>query len=193
MERWIQAGQHKVWRGKNVVDLEEGWKRKPEHEILMKKVASLIVGKTVLDVGCGIGYLCEYIHDVVYLGVDQSADMLKRARERYPNVRFMQGNLYTVELPKFDTVVCLDVLHHQHALEPALSKLKSLAKKCLIVTLWINDRDGHHTRQYIGGRGEIVTWMAEDELKQKFKGLDYTIFKSVGFVWKDIYRFTFTS
>lgn len=193
MERWLQAKQDKVWVGENIPDLEKGWDKKHAHDVLMKTVARLVVGESVLDVGCGVGHLYEYLpSNIKYVGVDQSAEMLKRARERNPAANFRQLNMYSddfLNLPKFETVVCLDVLHHQPALEPAFSNLMNLTKKCLIATLWINDRDGHHPHQYIGGRGEIVTWYTEDELAEKFKGLNYTVHKNVGFNWKDIYCF----
>lgn len=193
-EIWRETKQDKVWRSSNVSALERWWDSRPEHDICMKTVAEHIIGKSVLDVGCGIGDLCRYIDsDVKYLGVDQSNDMLMKAQERTPGTTFIQGNLYNLKLPetKFDTVVCLDVLHHQPALEPGFSNLMKLTKKCLIVTIWINGRDGVHQRQYIGGMGEIITWHTEEELEKKFMGLglNYEVYQGVGFKWKDIYCF----
>ncbi|GAI42487.1 unnamed protein product, partial [marine sediment metagenome] len=46
--------------------------RKGRHQVLMKRVSELIVGGTVLDVGCGLGHLFRFLKKDVksYLGVD---------------------------------------------------------------------------------------------------------------------------
>lgn len=189
MERWIKERQNQVWRGDRVLALETAWDNKKEQKTKMKLASSLIIGDSVLDIGCGTGDLYSYLENVDYIGVDQSSNMLERARERNPSAKFIQKNIYELDLPPVDTVVCLDVLHHLPDLEPAFSILLKQAKKCLIVTLWINDRDGHHPRQFKGGSGEIVTHFTEEELEEKFSDLKYEVYKKVGFPWKDLYRF----
>ena len=189
MEAWSKKGLDQIWTGKNVLELETGWDEKQKQIDKMELVSSLIVGESVLDVGCGTGDLYRYLKNVDYVGVDQSSDMLDRAEKRNPFVRFIQKNLYEIDLPQFDTVVCLDVLHHLPDLEPAFSILLKHTKKCLIVTLWINDREEHHTRKIKGSMGEIVTWFTEEELSEKFSGLNYEVYERVGCPWKDLYRF----
>jgi SAM-dependent methyltransferase len=48
--------------------------------------------KRVLDVGCGLGHLYEYLQTqgipVTYTGYDLLPDMIKRARQRFPEVHF---------------------------------------------------------------------------------------------------------
>lgn len=71
----------------------------------------------VLEVGCGSG---NYIVAVESLtgcagwGVDPSAEMLARARERPSSVRFQAGQAETLDLPPdfFDLVFSVDVIHH---------------------------------------------------------------------------------
>ena len=190
VKRWYGAKQEEVWREKNVLELEQNWESQREHKLLMEAVAKLIIDESVLDVGCGVGHLYEFIpNNIKYTGVDQSINMLKRAIEKHPEVAFIQQNIYDIDLPKFDTVVCLDVLGHQPDLEPAFSDLMKLAKKCFIITIWINGRDEVRPKQYIGGRGEFSTWYTEEELREKFSGLSYEVHKGVGYKYKDIYRF----
>lgn len=194
MRSWLEEGQEEVWNGGNTEELEWGWKNKPKQTEKMELASTLVMGCSVLDFGCGIGDLYGYLrrkgYDGSYLGVDQSNAMLVRARVQNPDGKFIAGNLYgPLDLPSFDTVVCLDVLHHQPDLEPGFSRLLSLAEKCLIVTLWINDRDAHHPRQARGRMGEIITWFEEEELEERFSGLRYEIYKRVGCSWKDMYRF----
>jgi len=193
MERWLAAKQDRVWRGDRIIPALEKHYVVREHDILMKKAASLIVGNSVLDVGCGLGHFYGRLDpDIEYLGLDQSPDMLKRARARHPNARFEQGNIYNMDnLPKFDTVACLDVLHHQPALDPALSTLLKHARKALIVTIWIHERykGGKHKKQYTGGWGEIITWHTAKELKEKFSNSKYDVYHGIGWEWRDIYVF----
>lgn len=190
VKKWYDTKQDEVWREKNVSELEQNWESQREHELLMETVAKLVIGESILDAGCGIGHLCEFIpNNIKYTGVDQSIDMLKRAREKHPEATFIQQNFYNIDLPMFDTVVCLDVLGHQPDLEPAFSNLMKLSKKCFIVTLWINGRDAVRPRQYIGSRGEFSTWYTEEKLQEKFSGLNYEVHKSIGYKYKDIYRF----
>jgi len=190
MERWIKAHQDRVWKGRNVLALERGWDSKSAQKTKMELASSLIVGNSVMDIGCGTGDLRRYLKGFDYLGVDQSEDMLDRAKKRNPNARFAKRNLYDMDdLPKTDTVICLDVLHHQPDLEPGFSILKSHARRCLIITLWINGRDGTYPRQFRGNRGEIITFYREEELNQRFSSLNYEVHRRVGFPWKDMFRF----
>jgi len=190
MERWLKAGQDRVWRGRTVLDIERGWDGKKAQKKKMELASSLIVGKSVLDVGCGTGDLFRYLKktgkNVKYLGVDQSADMLKRAGKRNPEAHFVQGNIYQMDdIPKFDTVISLDLLHHQPDLEPGFSILMKHARKCLIITIFIG---GSHY-QFKGGRGEIITYYTRKELDEKFADLNHTVKRRVGYKWKDMFRF----
>ena len=190
MERWLKTRQDRVW-SEELASKLEGDLTAQSHLKVLKRTASLIVGNSVLDVGCGFGELAQYFPLINYVGVDSSEAMLKRAKTKFPTAFFLKGNLYTLDLQKSDTVVAIDFLHHQPALEPAFSKLFSLAKQRLIVTLWIWGRqkgqDG--PRQYHGMWGEFLTWHTEKELQRKFKGLTYRVEKSVGGLWSDLYIF----
>ena len=106
MERWIEERQDLVWRGDSVLDLETAWDKKKGQKTKMKLASSLIIGDSVLDIGCGTGDLYSYLENVDYLGVDQSSDMLERARERNPSAKFIEQNIYDLDLPPSDTVVC---------------------------------------------------------------------------------------
>ena len=81
-----------------------------------KIVASKVLGnyKSILDVGCGIGFDYEYYRDthVKYLGVDLTHKFLDVAHKK--RVPLMQGDL--LHLPfkdaSFDVVYCKDLLLH---------------------------------------------------------------------------------
>lgn len=70
---------------------------------------------TIIDFGCGSGWLCEDLRGYgAVTGVDLSDEVLERARKRMPDVTFVAGDIMTMELGEsaFDVVVTLEVLSH---------------------------------------------------------------------------------
>jgi SAM-dependent methyltransferase len=100
------------------------------HVVAYEYVANLVRGKRVLDAGCGEGYgadlLAEAAGEVV--GVDLEADVVHRARERYPRVTFDIANLVSLPYPdgSFDAVVSLQVIEHLHTPQEFLSQAKAV-------------------------------------------------------------------
>lgn len=195
MERWLKAGQNRVWTGATVNSLEKRFDQSLSHKEALRITATLVEGDTVLDAGCGFGHLYHHLAEeklgIEYLGVDQSQDMLQRARIRNPSATFMEANLYSLDLEPFDTVVAIDVLHHQPSLEPLFSILLQLARQTFIASLWIHERykQGNHEKVKIGGEGEVIHWYTEKELRDHFNGLQYEVHRSIGCRWRDIYKF----
>src|SRR5437763_2174216 len=79
-----------------------------------------------LDAACGTGrhtaYLASLGHTVI--GVDSSATMLERARERVPSGEFHEADLHALPLPDdhVDLVLCALALMHVPDLEPVLAE-----------------------------------------------------------------------
>lgn len=71
-------------------------------------------GETILDLGCGTGYLTNLIAEsgADVLGIDSSIEMIKQARLKYPAIKFdvMDATNFTFE-KKFDAVFSNAVLH----------------------------------------------------------------------------------
>ena len=189
MQRWLAAGQDKVWNEKVASRLLKRF-QDPKHLSMLRTVSSLVKGKSVLDVGCGFALLSQFLLEgTEYSGIDQSEDMLKIACKKFPNAKLLNENLYELQLEKFDTVVAIDFLHHQPDLEPAFSKLMSLASERLIVSLWIWGRIPRVKKKYIGHHGEIIYWKTTEELKEKFSDLNYKVIERVSAKYRDIYYF----
>ena len=87
-------------------------------DLSFPKFYSGIRNKRVLEIGCGTGRhtkrLIELKNTVV--GVDISAGMLKKARQKInnPNVFFIEGDILNVKIPNapFDSIVMSLVLEH---------------------------------------------------------------------------------
>ena len=88
-------------------------------------------GERILDVGCGTGQLTSRIveagADVV--GLDQSAEMLERARENCPSARIILGNAASFhEEAEFDAVFSNAVLHWVHDASGAARSIAAALK-----------------------------------------------------------------
>jgi SAM-dependent methyltransferase len=102
----------------------------------LEAVLRAVTGHSVLDVACGLGYLCERLapdHDVVGCDVAVSAGR----RGSHPNVRWCDGNVE--ELPfrddAFDTVVSTHTLEHVQHLGIALGELRRVARQRVVVVV----------------------------------------------------------
>jgi 2-polyprenyl-3-methyl-5-hydroxy-6-metoxy-1,4-benzoquinol methylase len=83
-------------------------------------------GKSVLDAGCGTGFLCKIAVDQkasFVKGIDLSPKMIEQAKKNCPQATFECADLSTVALEKYDVITCGLVLGHIKILEPVLQKL----------------------------------------------------------------------
>lgn len=85
------------------------------------RLLQLRPGEAVIDVGCGPGYLCESMADLVgaegrVLGIDVSPDLVELARRRNRRgwLRYEQGDAVALAAPdrSFDVAVCAQVLEY---------------------------------------------------------------------------------
>lgn len=89
-------------------------------------------GKRLLDLGCGVGMISEYISDVTgasALGLDYAPEAVKAALDRTVQKRdrldFIQGDMNDLHLEpgSFDAVLSLDTLYWAVDLEATVAKL----------------------------------------------------------------------
>jgi SAM-dependent methyltransferase len=82
----------------------------------------LPTGSEALELGCGSGTAAAALADGrSYTGVDLSAGQLAIARERFPDLTFLRGDLTTISFPDgaFDAVVAFWVFNHVPRAEQA--------------------------------------------------------------------------
>ena len=85
----------------------------------------------ILDVGCGTGWTCERL--VRYgpvTGTDMTPLVIERARKRLPQVHFVCGDFFQLDLPfaGYHVVVSLEVLAHVADQVAFVGRLASLLK-----------------------------------------------------------------
>ena len=98
----------------------------------------LWAGRSVLEVGCGIGSDAEEFakHGAVYTGIDISDQSMALSRNRF-EVLGLEGEFYNVDisnpdaitgLPQFDLVYSYGVIHHFPGIEQIIANVRSLLK-----------------------------------------------------------------
>ncbi len=133
------------------------------HRKRMELASSLIVGNSVLDIGCGIGHLLHFVKDgVEYVGADTSPQMLQVARKAYPNNVFCVGDIYDLSPFKtFDTVLCQSVLIHLPEIETPIREMWKHADKAIVFSIPIANEETLKPLQQYGNKTifmHTTTW-----------------------------------
>lgn len=106
-------------------------------------------GECVLDIGCGPGYLCESMAELVghhgaVVGIDISADLIAFCNRRKPSTRlsYFIGDATKIDQAdgSFDVVVCTQVAEYVPDVDRALSEafrvLKPGGRAIFVATDW---------------------------------------------------------
>jgi 2-polyprenyl-3-methyl-5-hydroxy-6-metoxy-1,4-benzoquinol methylase len=142
---------------------ESHWWFTARREIILSIVSRLLSDEhrpSVLDVGCGTGCtVAAFSRHYEAVGIDASADAIRRARNRYPDCAFIHGTIQDVDpsfVRRIRLVTLMDVLEHvEHHRELLSSILAAVPDDALVVitvpadmSLW-SEHDvvlGHYRR-----------------------------------------------
>ncbi|MBW1918452.1 MAG: methyltransferase domain-containing protein [Deltaproteobacteria bacterium] len=106
-------------------------------------------GQVVLDVGCGAGRLSRLASDfgareVFALDVGSAVDAAKQLSANYPNIHFIQANLFNPPFkPLFDMVFCIFFLHHTAAPFKAFKAILNPLKEGGKIGVWVYGKEGN--------------------------------------------------
>jgi len=94
-----------------------------------------LVGTSILDISCGRGYLTNKISEnesLDVMGID-----IVRPPSLKPNINFSEGSITCIPLSdnSYDTVISSHTLEHVVESRKALSELKRVAKKRIIIVV----------------------------------------------------------
>lgn len=82
---------------------------------------------SVLEIGCGTGFLLNALNPKRGVGIDISSGMLEVARREYPHLEFCQMDAERLTLgEKFDVVILSDVLGYFEDIQQAFRELKKV-------------------------------------------------------------------
>lgn len=130
-------------------------------------------GDKVLDLGCGNGRMAEIFADsqIEYLGVDNSQELIKIAKQRFANkswIKFEVADALTIDYQnQFDLVLMIAVLHHLPTKELRLRALKNVYNSLkpggrLVISNW-------NLWQVFGDRKKFRYWSHLLDYKEKAK------------------------
>ena len=117
------------------------------HGLLIKKCANLAMGKTFLDVGCGLCHLYEALKTHPrkkvdrYVGVDIHPQILSMAQKRYPDLEIPKMNVLDLSgLSMFDSVFAVGLYRETPKQKDGIEEMLQHADRCVILTYFAEKR-----------------------------------------------------
>jgi SAM-dependent methyltransferase len=93
--------------------------------------------QSALDVGCGVGYLSKFLHDMGFevVAMDGREENVIEAQKRYPGITFLAADAERLmnEVEPRDLVLCAGLLYHLENPFRVIRNLQALTLKVLIV------------------------------------------------------------
>lgn len=110
-------------------------------EKLLTILANEDQNTSLLDAGCGEGFISSYIYDQTRIknitGIDINKDSLAFARSNNKNIKYKKGDIYKLGFKdkEFDIVITLEVLEHLTNPSQALKEIIRVAKNKIIISV----------------------------------------------------------
>ena len=97
-------------------------------------------GKSIIEIGCGNGYLLKYLKPSRAVGVDFSPVMIKYAKEQNPDFEFYVMDAEELEIDaKFDFVIISDTIGYFEDVQKALENVQKVChSETRIIITYIN-------------------------------------------------------
>lgn len=114
----------------------EEWRITDLNSGSIEKILKSIKGKTVLEVGCGKGYLAKKLADK-YLITAADIAIDEHLKKISPMIKLKAANIEALPFKNmsFDTVISTHTLEHVQNIYTAISELRRVTKKRLIIVV----------------------------------------------------------
>jgi 2-polyprenyl-3-methyl-5-hydroxy-6-metoxy-1,4-benzoquinol methylase len=87
-----------------------------EYVVVLQEYINKLEVKTVIDLGCGDWQFSKFLDlsSVSYLGIDVVESVVESNNNLYSssNVKFLNHDITTYNIPKVDLIICKDMLQH---------------------------------------------------------------------------------
>lgn len=126
---------------------------------------------SILELGCGEGYLMEQINlrlpGVNLLGLDADAGAVAEGRRLWPDMKIEHGDIYRINQPdqSWDVTVASEVLEHLDRPLDALLELKRVSHRFVVLSVphepWFrlgNLARGRHLRRFGNHPEHVNQW-----------------------------------
>lgn len=134
------------------------------------------VTSCVLDVGCGEGYVLEYLRGklphIRLWGVDLDQEALKLARVRNTDTALYRGDVLNLPFAdgSFDLVLCLEVLEHLESPWLAVDELARVSSRDILVS--VPNQPFFSLANFLRGKN-WPTWGDDPEHVQRWWGRSF--------------------
>lgn len=127
---------------------------------LNETVAPLENINNIIDIGCGEGFIVNFLNRADITGVDISKNALNIAKLKNPGCNFCTGSVYDLSFKRnsFDLVIATEVLEHLENPERALQEIKRISKKYCIFS--VPNEPYFRTMNFL--RGKNLTRLGND-------------------------------
>ena len=166
------ARQERAYRGL-IADMKNGEPRLDFAVAAAAVAATGIATPRLLEIGCGSGYYCEVLAQLVpggvrYSGIDYSEAMIARARSNYPSISFEVADATRLPYPEgafdivFNGVSLMHIIDYQAAIREAA---RVAGRYCVLHTVPVFD--SHQTtylRKFAYGAPVVEVIFGKTEL-----------------------------
>jgi ubiquinone/menaquinone biosynthesis C-methylase UbiE len=145
-------------------------------------------GQRVLEIGCGQGDLLAALKPSPGVGVDFSAEMVKRAKARHPVLRFIQADAHNLSLSReFDVIILSDLAGDLWDVQTVLEQVARLAAPHTRVILNFYSRLWQFplaVAQWLGLAKPILyqNWMTVEDITNLLNLVDFEVIRH----WEEI-------
>lgn len=172
MSKRRKIHSHYEWRiaqlreNHDILDWADAESQQVRFKVLVENVN--LAGKTLLDVGAGLGDLWGFLKKcgipADYTGVDLMEKMVAKARQRHSDGKFVCGDIFSEDCFKkrrFDVVFCsgifnLNLGNNMEFLSDAVCRLYELSREYVVFNLLRKRTNSHETKYFYYEPAEVL-------------------------------------
>lgn len=153
---------------------------------VLTKIADDVFESSILDIGCGIGHLVDFIlargFSGTYLGIDLLEEMIVKAQSRHPKMSFENNSIQDYKEKSFDYVFMSGIftVANEEALKFLIMEAFRIGKKGVAfntLSAWANEKDPD---EYYAEPGKILefcfTLTSKIVLRHDYLPHDFTVY-----------------